>query len=433
MCRVYNTNMGRLIKLYTHFNHDSLYRNSIYLMASTAVMAFFGFFFWILNAHLFTSEQVGIATTLISVMTLISTFSLLGLGNSLIKYLPTSDNKNEYMNTSLTLVGLTSIIISVIYLVFLNIFSPKLLFIRENPIFCFLFVFFIVFCTLNTISENIFIAYRSSVYIFIKNTILSLVKLALPFALIMLGAYGIFMSFGLSITVAFIFSLIIFINRFKYIIKPDIHKNIVKNMAKFTLGSYVADFIRTLPSMILPIIILNTIGAKFSAYFYMDMMIATMLFIIPLSVSQSLFAEGSYSEEELKVHLTRAIRLIAMILLPSVLVTVLFGKYILLTFGTQYSSDGILLLQILAISAIFQSIIYIGNAMLLIKHRIKLIIYINSITAIIILLLSFALTHQNLLGIGISWIIGNMIASGLYVLIWKTNYDHILINQSSLQ
>lgn len=44
-------------------------------MLSTAVQAFFGFFFWVINARLFTTEEVGIATTLISVMALIGTFS----------------------------------------------------------------------------------------------------------------------------------------------------------------------------------------------------------------------------------------------------------------------------------------------------------------------------------------------------------------------
>ena len=86
-------------KFYNYLTNDSLYKNSIYLMLSTGVMAVFGFFFWMINARLYSAEQVGIGTTLISIMTLISSFSLLGLGNSLIKYLSTSDKKNERINT----------------------------------------------------------------------------------------------------------------------------------------------------------------------------------------------------------------------------------------------------------------------------------------------------------------------------------------------
>jgi len=86
-------------KFYNYLANDSLYRNSIFLMLSTGVMAVFGFFFWITNARLYSSEQVGIGTTLISIMTLISSFSILGLGNGLIRYLPTSERKNKKINT----------------------------------------------------------------------------------------------------------------------------------------------------------------------------------------------------------------------------------------------------------------------------------------------------------------------------------------------
>ena len=61
-----------------------------------------------------------------------------------------------------------------------------------------------------------------------------------------------------------------------------------------------------LSAMVLPILITNIIGAKFSTYFYLDMMIANLLYIIPMATSQSLFAEGSYSERELKVHFKKS-------------------------------------------------------------------------------------------------------------------------------
>ena len=78
--------------------------------------------------------------------------------------------------------------------------------------------------------------------------------------------------------------------------------------------------------------------------------------------SQSLFAEDSYSETELKVHLKKAIKIISLLLIPAILVTFLFGRYILLAFGKEYSSEGVIFLQILAISGIFLSINYIGNS-----------------------------------------------------------------------
>ena len=196
--------MKTISKYYNYLASDSLYGNSIYLMLSTAIMAFFGFFFWIINARLFTPEQVGIATTLISVMTLISSFSLLGLGNGLIRYLPTSERKNKKINTAFTFVGLTSIVITIIYLLFIKIISPSLLFVRENVFFSLLFIIFIAFTSLANLSENIFIAYRSSLYVLLKNTIFSIIKIVLPIFLISLGAYGIFASVGIAMAISFL-------------------------------------------------------------------------------------------------------------------------------------------------------------------------------------------------------------------------------------
>lgn len=411
--------MKFLINPVKHFHSDSLYRNSMYLMASTAIMAFFGFFFWIINARLFKPEQVGIATALISVVSLISSFSLLGLNNGIIRYLPTSARKNQKINTAFTLVALASAFLALIYLICINLFSPKLLFIRENIFFAALFVLFIVFSSLNIISENVFIAYRSSKYVLIKNLIWSLIKLILPFALVVLGAFGIFMAVGIASAVSFLLCLLLLAAKFNYLIKPMINIDVVRRMFKFSLGNYVAGFIGGLPVMVLPIIILNNLGAKFSAYFYMDMMIANFLYIIPLAVSQSLFAEGSYSENELKNHLKKAIKIISLILLPAIIITLIFGKYILLAFGKQYSSEGIILLQIFAISGIFLSINYIGNSILLIKHRIKLIVLVNFTSAIIVLSFSKFLIGSNLVGVGIAWVAGQGVAAMMYLFLTK--------------
>ena len=80
-------------KFYNYLANDSLYRNSFYLMLSTGVMAVFGFFFWMINARLYSTEQVGIVATFISIITLITSYSILGLGNGPIRYLLTSEKK----------------------------------------------------------------------------------------------------------------------------------------------------------------------------------------------------------------------------------------------------------------------------------------------------------------------------------------------------
>jgi len=57
-----------MIKFVKRIMNDSLYKNSIYLMISTGIMAVLGFVFWLVIARLFNTHDVGLATTIISVM-----------------------------------------------------------------------------------------------------------------------------------------------------------------------------------------------------------------------------------------------------------------------------------------------------------------------------------------------------------------------------
>jgi O-antigen/teichoic acid export membrane protein len=121
--------------------HDeSIFRNSIYLLLSNVIMTGLGFIFWIINARLYTSSDVGLATTIISAASLIVSISSLGMGIALIKYLPLSKNKNRKINSAITTVLLFNIVISSIFLFGLKLFSPKLIFLKENIIYAIIFM-----------------------------------------------------------------------------------------------------------------------------------------------------------------------------------------------------------------------------------------------------------------------------------------------------
>jgi O-antigen/teichoic acid export membrane protein len=410
---------NRLTQIFFQINNDALYKNSIYLMLSTAVMAFFGFFFWLINARLFTPDEVGLGTTLLSILTLISSFSLLGLNNGIIRYLPTSERKVEKINTAFTVVGVMAVVLTILFLIGLPWFSPKLLFLIKNMYYVISFIIFSVFMTFNLLIESVFIAYRKTFYVLLKNIIYSLCKLLFPFIFITGGVYAICTSVSLSIIIAFLISSMCLVYKFGHHFKPTLHMGVIKNIAKFSTGNYLAVFLSSLPQMILPVIITNKIGAQESAYFYMDMMIATFLFVVPLATAQSLFAEGSYSESELKQHLLKAIKIISILIVPAIILTCLFGNQILLAFGEKYSNEGFYLLRLLAISGIFISVIYIGNAILNIKHKILSNIILSAISAVVIISLSYLLIIHQLTGIGWAWIIGNASVSLVYLVLIK--------------
>ncbi len=259
--------------VYKHIMTDPLYKNSILNMASTFILGALGFVFWMIVARLFKAANVGIATTLLSIMTLLCSITILGLSSSLIRYLPKSPNKNALINSVFAIVTIVTLLGSVMFLLGLQIFSPQLLFLRSNLIYILSFIIFTIFCAWNTLIENIFMAFRAASNILIKNTIISILKLALPFVLITFGAYGIFAATALALALGVIVSLIILILKFKIRLSFSVNVALVKETSAYSFANYIMGFMFNAPSLVLPVIILNVLSAEYAAYYYIASMI----------------------------------------------------------------------------------------------------------------------------------------------------------------
>ncbi len=415
----------KLKNIYKHIMTDPLYRNSLFNMASTFILGGLGFVFWIIVARLYKTENVGIATTLISIMTLLSDFTILGLNVSLNRYLPKSAHKNDLINSSFIIVTLATLLASATFLLGLQIFSPLLLFLRSNIFYIISFTVFIIFCSWNCLVESIFAAFRATSNILIKNVIISILKLLLPFALIAFDAYGIFAATASALALGVIASLMILIIIFK--IRPSISINIsfLKETSAYSFANYMAGFMFSVPSLVLPVIILNILSAKYAAYYYIASMIQNILLIIPLATAQSLLTEGSYDEDELKKHIKKAIITTLVLLTPATALIVFGGNILLQFFGKSYSSESFQFLQLYSVSTVFTALLLIANAIMNVKHQIKLLVLSNVASAVLTLWLSYAFISDKLVGIGWGWMLGQAITG--FISIFFIAYSYLSI------
>ncbi len=374
------------------FNADSLFRNSVYLMLSTGVMSGLGFVFWVITTRFYNSEEVGFATALISITVTISSWSLFGLNSALVRYLAQSPKPNRVINTSLLIVSATTIGASVLYLLGIDYFSPAFHVLAENPLYAFFFVIFMIAVSLNSLTDSVFVAYRLSKYNLIVYTFFGLTKIALPLFLISLGAYGVFFSYSGAVIVSLALSIYFMVKKFDYRPELVLEKEFTRKASRFSMATYTAGFVSGLPGYLAPIFILNEFGAKDAAYFYMATTIANLLNIIPQAISQSLFAEGSFREDDFAAFAKKAVRYIGLFLLPAILLISLFGKYILLIFGEEYSQNSYQMLQVLALMSLFLAVVAIGSIVMKIKHQMKAYIGVNVIYFVFTVALFYVLT-----------------------------------------
>ncbi len=399
---------------------EPLYMNSVFMMASTGMVSVSGFFFWIIAAHLYTDTQVGLATAIISVILFIMNLSILGLNYSIIRFLPKAKDKNELISTSLLSVSIASALCAGIFLLFLPFFSEKLVFMHESPVIAIAFFFLTIAVSIDFVTEGIFLAHRSGKYIFLKNLLVSVLKLVLPIFFIPLGANGIFIAWALALSSALLISFWVLVKKFNFSPTRFMNPSKLSQLIKFSSANYIVGLLGIAPEFILPVLITNAINPQTAAYFYMAFMMANLLYTIPFATTQSLFAEGSHKESSFFINARKASKLIGALLIPGILVFIFFGHYILLLFGKSYSTEGLQFLQLLAISGIPVAFNYMGLTYVNVHRKMKALITINTIGIGAIILLSYLLREYGLTGIGIAWLAGHLLKNVLYGgYIWK--------------
>ncbi len=112
---------------------NSFYKNSFYILITSMISSIFGFIFWIIAAKFYTPDEVGIASAIISSMTLILLFSKFGLDQAIIRFFPEMDKK-VLLWSSVVVSVLFSIIFSIIFILGLEIWSPDLMIIKSFPL-----------------------------------------------------------------------------------------------------------------------------------------------------------------------------------------------------------------------------------------------------------------------------------------------------------
>lgn len=409
-----------MLKRYSKHLGTPLYKNSFYLLGSYAILGILGFVFWVVAARLFSEYEVGIGSAIISTTTFLVLISLLGFDSSLVYFLPKEQNKTRLINLCFTLGGLASIGIAGIFLIGLPLWAPGLLEVKSASLFLIVILMLPVVATLTHIQSSVFLAYRKTQYTFIKASILSLLKVLLLFPIVLLfPLFGVsaslLLALGITVGITFIFLLPKIEKSYK--IRPILNLKILPNSFwKYSSGVFLTKFLTTTPELVLPLMILNLLGAQQNAHFYIAWMAWILLASVPLSISQALFAEGVHSPEELKNNTKKALKLALLLVVPTVIVLVVAGKWILLGFGETYSINSYPLLRVLALTALCAILPSTYTGVLKATGRIKELVTLWGLITTSMLIASYLVVpHFGIVGVGYVSLTTQFMAS-IYVL-----------------
>ena len=372
-----------------------------------AAVSLLGYVFWLLVARIYTPTQVGLATALISSAGLVGTFSKLGLDFSLIRYLPMQKDKKGTLDSSFTIVALFCLAVSLVFIVGLRFWSPKLSFVQTDPVLLAAFLVFTPLYSLTMLQHAAFVGLRSAKYSLFENALMGLAKLPLPLVFLSVGLTGIVLSWGLSIVVGAGVALAVFLPRLVpgYSPRPTIHSDVVRSLARFSAGNYVADIADSLPGLLFPLIIVNVLTPDKNAYFFMAWMVSGVLSNIPLGTNTSLLAEGSYEPQDQRTNVVRTLKFTFALLIPSVIIVLLLAGPVLRILGPEYSRNAPQLLRLLALSSLPLAVVRLYVTRQRIRSKLAPVIIIYVVGAASVLTLSYLLLPvMGLNGIGVAWL-----------------------------
>lgn len=400
---------------------DALIKNAYYLVSDGVFNVILGFLFWALATRLYDSTEVGLGSVGISAISLIVAISAQGFGAGLIRFLPQyPDRTNKLINLCLTLSGALLVLFLSIFYMVLPFWSESLRAFLNGKFILFSIIAFAYLFTI--VLDSAFIAHRKPQYLVTKNLQLNVIKIFL-LILFLQTFNGIYLAWGFSILIICIMQSTILMRKVndKFYPKPTFDMLLGKVVFAYSMKTHVADLLAGLPSMIAPILIIEILDAKMAAYFAIVWMLMNSLIIISKSATISLFVEASNNIAELNKMVRKTIKFVFIQMLPVIFIMALFGKYVLLIFGNEYSTNGYSLLLILMASLLPYSLNTTYFTILRIEKRLSALILLSFVMSISIVGLSYIMILKyGLIGMGFGWFIPHILCS-LYS-IWKLKH-----------
>lgn len=402
--------LGRLLE-------QSLFRNSLYIMGTTAATSLLGFGFWLIAARTLSATEVGRSAALISAMLFVSVLTNLGLGQVFVSRLASREPGRDWsqtVTTGIALAAVTSLVGGAIAAVLLPTLIPSLKG-GLSPATFLLLPFGVTGAACSLVIDYACIAERQAKLSFVRNVAAALLRIALiPLASVVPtdGTTWILAiwagSFLLIDGVAFFHDL----PKLGHDFRPTLGawrtelveiRGLIAGHQTINLGAQASTYL-------LPVLVSARLGPEQNAYFYTTFMVSSALFFIAPAIGNALFAEGRHEPENLGRDVRRAVRQVAMLAGPPALVLLLAGPLILGFFGPAYADEGESLLLILIAAAVFDSALQISLAVLRAKHRLQdaaiatwamLVVAIGSTW--------FLLPPLGLEGAGLGWALGKVV------------------------
>jgi O-antigen/teichoic acid export membrane protein len=367
---------------------DPLRRGADALIIGTGITSVLGLVFWALAARSLPTTTVGIGAALISTVTLLATFSTLGMENGLLRFLPAAGAATgRLILTCYAFCAGAAMLAAGIFLMGQPMWAEKMDFLRESPLSMIIFAVGTAAWVVYVLQDQVLVGLRHPGWVPLTNGASSLLKiLALPL-LASAAAWAIFAATIIPAVLAVIVVGALVLRFARNIAAADPRsateaKISMSALMRFAGPDHVANLMWLATIDVLTLIVLQVDGAEASAHWYIASTIGYTLYLITSNVGSALIAESAHDPEHHVAHARRALRHCTQLVVPAAVIGVVAAPLALRLFGTDYAENATAMLQLILISAIPQLIVGISVSTARVRGDMKTVLGVYAFTGL---------------------------------------------------
>jgi O-antigen/teichoic acid export membrane protein len=327
------------------------------LIGTTAITSGLGFAYWWLAARRFSPEAVGFASAIISTMSLLGSFAILGMGTLLIGELPNQRGKEfSLISTALILVGGVGGCAGIIYALTMSNLSPAFQLLGASVGNIILFALGVSLTAITLVLDQALIGLLRGELQLWRNGIFAVVKLSALFAISLwlsqITGLTIYATWVIGIScslVALVGFALVKGGKPGRVYRPQ--WGWLRKLGPEALKHHILNLTLDAPSLLLPMVVTLLLSATVNAWFYVSWSLSGVANTTSAALATTLYAVGAAQPGALarKMRLTLSLALVACLLANCVL---LFAPMqVLALFGHSYSEQASLSLRILSLES----------------------------------------------------------------------------------
>lgn len=400
-----------------------LYKNGYALVTSSLLTSALGMVYWFLAARLFSAESIGLSSALLSAMTFIVNLAHLNLPNGLNRFVPIARKQTKLLILgSYLVVSLIAGVTALIFVIGTPVWSPALAFVSSNFWLGILFIYGTIGWSIFVLQDSALTGLRKAVWVPIENLVFAVGKIIL-----LLVLFSFFPNNGVFISwVIPVFLLIPIINWliFRKILpaQPALKREpteaiSVNSIGRFIFVDYIASIVWMGTTNLLPLLVLQQLGAAANAWFYLTWNIAYSLYLVSRSMGMSFVTEGATNKHKLYELAFQTLKKSLLIVAPAALFIFFSANLILQFYGEDYAIQTTRLMRLFAIAAVPGTAINIYIGLLRVQRKmIQLVLILTTQGGLILGTSLLWIPKYGLNGIGFGWLLTHL-ALALFVLL----------------